>query len=220
MITTSWLASILSKMVRRNLVLFRRIHALAKEGDWVAIGVVLLATGLSAQPRANPRSGYVGSQTCGGCHANISKKQELSNHALSLRAPGDIGELYGSLPFQFQDRSSQAILTFRRNAGNQLELEASKGIQRELLTLRWAFGSGARGITPVGVRSDATFVESRLSCPLRFSRGKLTTAGIYTSSHFDRVILPYGNRRRYRKTLTFRFVSNAISNSIGEAFLF
>jgi len=102
-ITTSWLASILGKMVRR-----------------VAIGVVLLATGLSAQPRANPRSGYVGSQTCGGCHANISKKQELSNHALSLRAPGDIGELYGSLPFQFQDRSSQAILTFRKNAGNQL----------------------------------------------------------------------------------------------------
>jgi len=56
--------------------------------------------------------------------------------------------------------------------------------------------------------------------PLHFSRGKLTTAGIYTSSHFDRVILPYGNRRRYRKTLTFRLVSNAISNSLGEVFLF
>ena len=132
-------------------------------GGWVAIGVALLATGLSAQSPANPRSGYVGSQTCGGCHANISKKQELSNHALSLRAPGDIGEIYGSLPFQFQDRSSQAILTVRKNARNQLELEASKGGQRELLTLRWAFGSGVRGITPVGVRSDATIVESRLS---------------------------------------------------------
>ena len=163
MIITSWLASILSRVFYRNLVLFRRIHALAKGGDWVAIGVILLATGLSAQSRANLRSGYVGSKTCGGCHANISKKQELSNHALSLRTPGDIGELYGSLPFQFQDRSSQAILTLRKNAGNQLELEASKGVQRESLTLRWAFGSGVRGITPVGVRSDATFVESRLS---------------------------------------------------------
>src|SRR5580700_8028279 len=87
-------------------------------GGWVAISVALLATGLSAQSPANPRSGYVGSQTCGGCHANISKKQELSNHALSLRAPGDIGEIYGSLPFQFQDRSSRAILTFRKNARN------------------------------------------------------------------------------------------------------
>ena len=122
-------------------------------------------TGARAQSAsaANPRRGYVGSKTCAGCHADISKKQELSNHALSLRAPADIGELYRSLPFQFQDRSSQATLTFRKNDGNQLELESRKGDQSELLTLRWAFGSGVRGITPVGVRGDATIAESRLS---------------------------------------------------------
>src|ERR1041385_6594887 len=108
MITTGWLASIHRKMLCRSLVSFRRTRALAKEVAWVVVGAGLLAAWLNAQSRPSPRSGYVGSQTCGGSHADIFKKQELSNHALSLRAPGDIGELYGSLTFQFRVRSSQA----------------------------------------------------------------------------------------------------------------
>jgi hypothetical protein len=51
----------------------------------------------------------------------------------------------------------------RKGADNQLELAADKEGEHESLTLRWAFGSGIRGITLVGLRRDGTFAESRLS---------------------------------------------------------
>ena len=107
--------------------------------------------------------GFVGSRACAGCHAGIFQRQEASNHALSLRAPADIAELYQSLPFQFEDKSSKTLLTLRKSADNQLELDAGQGGQQAALKLRWAFGSARRGVTPLGMREDGTIVESRLS---------------------------------------------------------
>jgi hypothetical protein len=115
----------------------------------------------SLQP--NQHNSFVGSRVCAGCHAAIFQRQEASNHALSLRAAADIADLYRTLPFEFEDRSSQSHLSLRKNSDNQIELEASRGDQHALLKLRWAFGSARRGITPVGVREDGVIAESRLS---------------------------------------------------------
>ena len=112
---------------------------------------------------SNQGSLFVGSRACGGCHATIFRRQETSNHALSLRMPADVTDMFKTLPFEFEDRSSKTHLTLLENSENQLELEARKGDQRAVLKLRWAFGSARRGITPVGVRDDGTIVESRLS---------------------------------------------------------
>jgi hypothetical protein len=60
------------------------------------------------------QSGDAGSRTCAVCHADIYKRQQSSNHARSLRRPGEIEELTAGLPFQYKDRSSQALLTLRQ----------------------------------------------------------------------------------------------------------
>src|SRR5205085_2806505 len=117
-----------------------------------------------------------GAKTCGGCHADIYKKQDSTNHAHSLRNPGDIDELFQPLPFAFQDRASQVRLIMRKGADNQLELAADKEGEHESLPIRWAFGSGVRGITLVGLRSDGAFAESRLSW-FHFERAYSLTPG-------------------------------------------
>jgi hypothetical protein len=128
----------------------------------VAIGALLLMpAGLLGQTA--PAARFAGAEVCAGCHAEIANRQQVSNHALSLRTPSDIAELYRTLPFAFEDRSSQARLTLRSGEGNQLELESTKADGRAVLKLRWAFGSARRGITPVGIREDGAIVESRLS---------------------------------------------------------
>jgi hypothetical protein len=131
----------------------------------IAVCVAIMsAPGIYGQsPRPEPSASFVGSHVCAGCHADIARRQESSNHALSLRQPGDIADLSQTLPFEFEDRSSKALLTLRKNAGNQLELDALKDSRHAQLQLRWAFGSARRGITPVGIRDDGTIVESRLS---------------------------------------------------------
>jgi predicted CXXCH cytochrome family protein len=137
------------------------------------LAAVCLAT---LAPAAMPGQNFVGSGACAACHEEIFQRQEASNHALSLRAPSGIADLYRTLPFQFEDKASQARLTLQSGAGGQLELHAGKAGQHALLTLRWAFGSGRRGITPVGVREDGAIIESRLS-RYPFEGGYLLTPG-------------------------------------------
>ncbi len=108
-------------------------------------------------------SAYAGSRICAGCHGAIYARQEASNHAGSLRPPAATKELTDSLPIRIADRASGATLTLTQSAEGKLELEASKEDKIERITLEWAFGSGAKGITPVGRKNDGTFVESRIS---------------------------------------------------------
>ncbi len=128
-----------------------------------AFYVLLIALTPQSVFRAAGQSGYVGSRTCAGCHADIYKRQQSSNHARSLRPPGEIEELTRALPFEYQDRSSHALLTLRTGADGLLKLESQKGNDHEILPLRWAFGSGAKGITTVGLEADGSFIEARLS---------------------------------------------------------
>ena len=118
-------------------------------------------------------SAWIGSRACAGCHADLYRRQETSNHARSLRPPAEIKELTDGLPYSRQDRSSGALLTLQPG----LRLVAEKDSDRQALALEWAFGSGKKGITPVGRRDNGAIVESRLSWYASGGFGITTGAG-------------------------------------------
>lgn len=126
--------------------------------------LVMAAAGFAGQDGAVGRySEYVGANVCAGCHAEIYKLQQSSTHAKSLRRPEAIPELVQSLPFRYEDRVSLSTLTLRRDGEGRIEISASKDNEQQKLVLGWAFGSGTKGITGVGIRADGSYVESRLS---------------------------------------------------------
>jgi Cytochrome c554 and c-prime len=137
----------------------------------VAVGVMIASScdGLSAQsPWAPERfwkqsSEYAGPQACQRCHAGIFQAQDVSSHARSLRPVSEIAELFLALPFNFPDRVSQAELALSRKPQGGLLLTARRNQEEHELMLKWAFGSGSKGITPMGQNTTGRFVEGRLS---------------------------------------------------------
>jgi len=123
--------------------------------------LLCLLPALTAAEAAGPA--YVGAVVCKSCHAAIFELQDASHHAMSLRPPEEIAELSSGLPFTFRDRSTNGVLTLHREPQGNLELTASRDQEKARLRLLWAFGSGAKGITPVGQKDDGTWAESRLS---------------------------------------------------------
>jgi predicted CXXCH cytochrome family protein len=130
---------------------------------------ILLAARLSPQADWTPEhfwrqeSAYAGSRACNACHPGIYKRQQASNHARSLRPPKEVIEIVSRLPLVQLDQATGAQLELRRRAGGELELVARKDGVEQALRLQWVFGSGVKGITPVGQRADGQFAESRLS---------------------------------------------------------
>src|SRR5439155_3640574 len=122
-----------------------------------------------ARPRWTPQhfwgqqSAYAGSRACQGCHANLYKIQEASNHARSLRPLKEIEKITSCLPFRLMDTSSQTELFLSRKPDGNIELSVRKDGKEDQIILEWAFGAGAKGITPVGRRDNGQFVEGRLS---------------------------------------------------------
>jgi hypothetical protein len=131
--------------------------------------IALTAATLPAQTLWTPQhfwkqeSAYAGAPACAGCHAEIYAKQSVSHHARSLRPLGEVTEITSRVPFEMFDRSSGAKLTLVLGAGERLRLMAHTGAAEDHLALDWAFGSGAKGITPVGRLDTGAFAESRLS---------------------------------------------------------
>jgi hypothetical protein len=133
-------------------------------------GVLALLIGpLAAQTLWTPQhffqqqSTFAGAQSCAACHQDIYKKQEASNHARSLRPIAEVGEITSRLPFEMPDRTSGANLTLSRGQDDSIVLIARSGASEDRLALEWAFGSGTKGITPVGRRNNGFFAESRVS---------------------------------------------------------
>lgn len=108
-------------------------------------------------------SAYAGSETCGSCHQEIQARQQSSNHAASLRSAHEVTELTGGLPQTVNDRASDSSVTLSRPDATVLHLTAVKGAERGIATLEWAFGSGLKGITPLGRTPTGTWIESRLT---------------------------------------------------------
>lgn len=108
-------------------------------------------------------SEYAGSQACKSCHADIYSRQSASNHARSLRQAELVPELLGALPFSRFDRVSGYTLTLSSNSASRVRLESANDAESGAATLDWAFGSGAKGITPLGRTDRGGWVESRLT---------------------------------------------------------
>src|SRR5436189_3079648 len=143
----------------------------------LALGVAPLAAQTLCTPEHfwKQDSAFVGARSCAGCHAEIYKKQESSNHARSLRPLTEVGEITLRLPFEIFDRSSGANLTLSRGSDDRLVLVSKTGTSEEVLTLEWAFGSGVKGITPVGRLKNGAFAESRVSWYAATSGFDITT---------------------------------------------
>ena len=111
----------------------------------------------------NHDSPYVGSAACGTCHARIHSRQISSNHARSLRLAHEVPQLADGLPVRLEDRASDSTVTLLRAESGRIGLQAEKDGQASRATLEWAFGSGLKGITPIGITGGGDWIESRLT---------------------------------------------------------
>ena len=146
----------------------------------LSIAYFALAGCLAGQTQ---NSDYAGAQACSACHVDIAKRQEVSSHARSLRAPAEIPEIVLRLPFETRDKTSGATLILRRGADGNLELAAQKAHSEDRMTLKWAFGSGTKGITPVGIRANGELAESRLTWYRSLGSFDLTTGAAKLDPH-------------------------------------
>ncbi len=108
-------------------------------------------------------SAYAGSAVCKSCHAEIYSRQGVSSHARSLRPANEPRELTLYLPAERTDASSDSQLTLELTDQGRLRLRSRRGAEETSFLPEWAFGSGAKGITPVGRNEQGQFIESRLS---------------------------------------------------------
>lgn len=108
-------------------------------------------------------SEYAGSEACKECHAAVYQKQSASHHALSLRPASETPQLRSALPIEQIDPISGSTLRIALDSSSKPRITASKGAEESSLTLEWAFGSGVKGITPVGRQPSGEFLEGRLS---------------------------------------------------------
>ncbi len=108
-------------------------------------------------------SDYAGSKTCRACHQEIYQRQQAGNHARSLRPAREVSRFTGRLPVERADRVGGSTLTLRKNADGDIQLTANRDGEEVSGVLAWAFGSGVKGITPIGRTADGQLFESRLT---------------------------------------------------------
>jgi tetratricopeptide (TPR) repeat protein len=114
---------------------------------------------------------FVGPEQCGKCHPGEFVKQSGSNHAKALspiaRSP-IAAKLAGHTV-----REKNGLRFEYSQAPNGIEVTVERGGQRSAALLEWAFGSGVRGITPVG-SIDGHYFEHRISWYTAGDRASLT----------------------------------------------
>lgn len=108
-------------------------------------------------------SAYAGAEACSACHADIYRRQQSSNHAATLRPVGEVPELVSGLPVARADRASGFDLALERGSGEALRIRAEKADVTVAADLEWAFGSGLKGVTPIGRTEAGQWFESRLT---------------------------------------------------------
>lgn len=108
-------------------------------------------------------SAYLGSEACEACHTDIYRRHLATNHATSLRPVSEVEVFTTGPPVVRRDRASSSVLTLDSRSDAGVVLRSEKNDVTAEATLEWAFGSGAKGITPVGRTADGRWVESRLT---------------------------------------------------------
>lgn len=124
---------------------------------------VLRSVARPAPPPGPLAAGFAGSRACAACHADIFGKHAASHHALALHEAADF-DRQESLPepLWIPDPALPASYRITRQDG-VLGVEAQAGAASRWQPIRWAFGSGNQGMTPVGITPDGRYVESALT---------------------------------------------------------
>ena len=109
------------------------------------------------------QSEFAGSHACQTCHPEIYARQRSSNHAVSLRRARDVPVLISAVPFSRRDRVSGFELKLSRGPDESIRISAENATATSGAALEWAFGSGVKGVTPIGRTDAGAWVESRLT---------------------------------------------------------
>ncbi len=120
---------------------------------------------------SEPAAGYVGSAQCGTCHKPEHQKQSNSHHAQALTPilqSSVAAKLIGRTV-----REKSGVAFEYSEVPNGIAVTAKLGDAHSSAVLRWAFGAGVRGITPVGLL-DGKYFEHRVSWYSEQDRAGLT----------------------------------------------
>ena len=139
--------------------MFRSL-TLALAAPWMLVGQQFLRNPLHFWTQ---ESEYAGSAACNECHAEIYRRQSASHHALSLRPASETPQFGSGAEVRQSDPISGSALLISREEGRRPTITATKGADKSALELEWAFGSGVKGVTPVGRGAGGEFLEGRLS---------------------------------------------------------
>ena len=115
---------------------------------------------MSLDPEPSP---FVGSSQCASCHEEIHRAQQASRHAHTFRAGADLARMPipdGVVP---DPGDPKGVDHRARRQGDLVEWESRAGGKSATATVRYAFGSGDRGITPIAVDGAGRVLEIRLS---------------------------------------------------------
>ncbi len=105
---------------------------------------------------------YVGAAKCAECHVSNADLQEHSRHNRTFFRVGQMAELpFPKQPVADPDDPAVTHSYLRRDGHIEHETRAHGRVARTILD--YAFGSGDRGLTPVGHDEEDHYFESRLS---------------------------------------------------------
>jgi tetratricopeptide (TPR) repeat protein len=105
---------------------------------------------------------YVGEARCAGCHAEIFRDQHQSRHARTFSRRDQLGPV----PFPqhpIPDPTNPRVLHSFQKSADGVEVQTRSDGQVYRTMVEYAFGSGDRGLTPVGHDENGRALECRLS---------------------------------------------------------
>jgi hypothetical protein len=112
---------------------------------------------------------YIGAARCAPCHASIARRQNASHHARTFWAGTSLGRL--PLPKDaLPDPANPAVVHTLRRDGEAIWVETRTAERTYRALVAYAFGSGDRGLTPVGRDEQRRWRELRMS---RFADGRV-----------------------------------------------
>ncbi len=143
--------------------LMGRAHLQRK--DWSAARADLEAARKyrDANPMARDPGPYVGSASCAPCHPGEHRTQQASRHSRTFFREADLARL--ELPDSpIRDPFDAAVVhTLARGKDGLVHQKTTAGGKVFEAVVQYAFGSGDRGLTPVGRDANGRAYELRLS---------------------------------------------------------
>ena len=114
-------------------------------------------------PLAFEPAPLVGSIACAGCHEAIHRSQQSSRHARTYMTGKDLARLTLPAATQADPADPKAIDHTARRVGDRVDWESRVEGTTARAIIEHAFGSGDRGVTPVGRDEAGRLREIRLS---------------------------------------------------------